>query len=201
MNLLAYSYTGDHYQVSVITHLKSCFSISSSSFFFGATFFLYTFRLLLNIVGCFLRNTTILFKSSSINSIIHVLPQGWYVSQNSTRETNQQDIHIKGFIARHWLTWLWKLVKHIQKAVGQAIRKGRLELSGMDWSCCSKAEFLLLGNFTFASKAFQLIEFSPSSHRGQSPLELAGYGPSSYLWNTFTAIHKWMFDWITDSMA
>lgn len=63
------------------------------------------------------------------------------------------------------------------KSTEQAVRKGRLELSGRSWSCGPGAERLPLpGNLGSPLKDFQLIESGSAQMMKDNPLYLKSTG-------------------------
>ena len=83
------------------------------------------------------------------------------------QRNKQQEIHVKRFIVRKWLIWLGELAKQYPKSVEEAIRKERLEIWGINWSCCPQLEFLhLKEDSKLLLRPFNWLNQAHSNFRG-----------------------------------
>ena len=125
---------------------------------------------------------------------------------------NQQELYIKRFVERNWLTWLWRLVRQLWNLEGRSSGRTGWKLSSTNRSCCSHVEFLLLqGSVSSALKPFtwfnqaSVLLLRPFTWFNQAYpvldnlpyLKSTNYGLQSHLQNTFTAI-CWLFIWLNN---
>lgn len=146
----------------------------------------------------FHRKTT---PSSPINSFFPVP-----VSVQPEKQ-NQQELYIKRFVERNWLTWLWRLARQLWNLEGRSSGRTGRKLSSTNRSCCSQVEFLLQGSISSALRPFtrfhqaSVLLLRPFTWFNQAYpvldnlpyLKSTNYGLQSHLQNTFTAI-SWLFD-------
>lgn len=90
-------------------------------------------------------------------SFICIMYQSAFKWRNRTSRRCILGNLLQGMRSNNYWGWFGK-----SEIVEQAVREGRLELSGVDWSCYPQTEFpLLQGSLSSAFKTFQLIKSDP----------------------------------------